>query len=173
MATSFGFGPEELFEFVHHQLAGIIHGDDAQARSLFLAENLPGHDIGVVLHGGNDDLVSAADVGSSPGLGHEIDAFGGPANKNDFAGIGGVEKSPHHFASLLVALGGPFGEGVHAAMNIGVLRLVVIHDGIDHGLGLLGSGGVVQVNERLAVNLCRQNREILAQAVDVVAGFPG
>ena len=49
---------------------------------------------------------------------------------------------------------------MHAAMNVGVVVLVVARDRVDHRLRLLRRGGVVEVDQRLAVNLLLENREI-------------
>jgi hypothetical protein len=39
---------------------------------------------------------------------------------------------------------------------------------VEHGLRLLRRGGVVEIDERLAVDLHRQDREVRADAGDVV-----
>jgi hypothetical protein len=67
---------------------------------------------------------------------------------------------------------------VHAAVNIGVVFLVVVAHGVDDGARLLAGGAVVQVCERVAVDLLVQDREVLAHVVNVeevaaVVGRPG
>ena len=56
------------------------------------------------------------------------------------------------FAGFLVALGGLHAEGVDSAMDVGVVAFVVVHEGLNDGGGFLGGGGVVQVDQRLAVD---------------------
>src|SRR5580692_1871438 len=107
---------EQLFKFVQQKLARIVDGSHSQIRTLLLAKNLPRDDIGVMLHGGDNDLVSVANVGASPRLGHEVDALGGSAHKNNFPGIGGVQKPLHGRARFFVTCRSFFGESVHAAM---------------------------------------------------------
>ena len=77
--------PEQLREFVEQQLAAIVDRGDAQLRALFFAQHLPGHDVGVVLHGGDQDFVACADVLAAVGLRDQVDAFGGAADENNFA----------------------------------------------------------------------------------------
>ena len=59
-------------------------------------------------------------------------------------------------------MGGAIAECVYAAVHVGIIAAVVIADGLDHALGLLGGGGVVEVDQRMAVNLLREDREIAA-----------
>ncbi len=58
----------------------------------------------------------------------------------------------HGRARGFVLFGRAFGKIVHAAMNVGVAALVVAHDRVDHRARLLRRGGVVEIDERLAVN---------------------
>src|ERR1700733_4204107 len=55
-------------------------------------------------------------------------------------------------------------------MDIGVGSLVVANDCVNHCARFLGRGGVVQINQRLSVNLLLQDREIGANSLDVKAG---
>src|SRR5574341_18790 len=48
------------------------------------------------------------------------------------------------------------------AVDVRVLRLVVAGDAVDDRLRLLAGGGVVQVNQRFAVDLSLQGGEVLA-----------
>src|SRR6266446_2302315 len=48
-------------------------------------------------------------------------------------------------------------------MHIGVFMFLITSDDIEDGARLLGGGGVVEVNQRMAVDALPQNREILAE----------
>src|SRR5207245_10816198 len=67
-------------------------------------------------------------------------------------------------ARRLVCLGGAEGAVVGAAMDVGVRRAVVLGDGVDARLWLLGRRGVVEIHERMTVLPLAQQREIGAQA---------
>ena len=41
---------DELFKFIHDQLAAIVDGADAQAGAFFLAQDLPGNNVRVMFH---------------------------------------------------------------------------------------------------------------------------
>ncbi len=60
--------PDQAFQLVDAQRAVVIHRRHAQDRALLLAEHLPGHDVGVVLHHRDDDLVSGAHASPAVGL---------------------------------------------------------------------------------------------------------
>src|ERR1700730_15393270 len=120
-----------------------------------------------MLHGGDNDFVSAPDVGASPRLGHEVDALGGSAHENNFPSISGVQETLHGRARFLVSCRSLFGKSVYAAMNIGIVRGVVVDQGIDDGLQLLCGGGVIEIDERLIVNFSRQDRKIGTNFMDI------
>src|ERR1700724_325828 len=54
----------------------LIRSDDAEARALLVAENLPGDDVRVVLHRRDDDLVARPDAHAPEGLGDQVDQIG-------------------------------------------------------------------------------------------------
>ncbi len=70
-------------------------------------------------------------------------------------------------AGVLVVLGGALAEQVDAAMNVGVVGRVVVLQGVQHGARLLGGGGVVEIDERLAAHLLAQDGEVVADALHV------
>ena len=53
---------EQLFVLVQQQLAVVVDGDDLEVGALFLAQNLPRDDVGVMLHSRNDDFIALAYV---------------------------------------------------------------------------------------------------------------
>ena len=76
---------EQPLELVHEQLASIVHRRDAEHGALPLAEQLPGHDVRVVLHRGDEDFVSRADVRVPPRARDEVDALGRVPRVDDLA----------------------------------------------------------------------------------------
>ena len=69
----------------------------------------------------------------------------------------------HAFARGFVGAGGAIAQFVNAAVDIGVVVLVVAADGIEDGARLLRGGGVVEVDERMAVDLLIEDREVGAE----------
>jgi hypothetical protein len=71
------------------------------------------------------------------------------------------------FPGLFVARGRLLGEGVQAAVDVGVIALVVLDERIDDGQRLLAGGGVVQVDQRFAVDGALQYGKVLPYRFDV------
>ena len=84
-----------------------------------------------------------------------------------------LRKRRTRLARRLVGLGRGVGEIVQAAMDVGVFVLVGVHEPVEDGLRLLRRGGVVEIDERLAVRALGQDREILPDLLDVVRGGGG
>ena len=79
--------PEQFRKFVEQQLAVVVDRSDAKLGALFVAQNLPRHDVGVMLHCGDQHFVAGLNVGAAKGLRDQIDAFGGAADENDFVRV--------------------------------------------------------------------------------------
>lgn len=133
-----------------------------------LAQEVPGHDVGVVLHDREHDLVALLDVGLAPGRCHEVDGLGDIAGEDDFFTTRRVDEFRYLAARALVSLGRGIGEIVQAAVHVGVLALVGFRHAVEHRIRLLRRGGVVEIDQRLAINLHRQRGEILSHAGDVI-----
>ena len=139
---------------------------------LALAVEVPGHDVGVVLHDREHDLVALADSHAAERAGDEVDRLGGVAGEDDLLGAAGIEEAAHGLARLLEALRRRVGEVVQAAVHVGVLEAVGVIHRLDHRARLLRRGAVVEIDERLAVDLAEQDREVGADALDVVGPPP-
>ena len=51
-------GPQQARELFEPQLIHVVDSRDAQSRAAALAQQLPGHDVGVVLHLGDEDFIA-------------------------------------------------------------------------------------------------------------------
>ena len=67
-----------------------------------LAEQLPRHDVRVVLHRRDEHLVAGADVGVAPGARDQVDALGGVAREDDLAHRPRVDERAHLLARAFV-----------------------------------------------------------------------
>ncbi len=163
-----GLGPEQALELVHEQLALVRHRDPLQHRTLALAVEVPRHDVGMMLHDGEHDLVALADLHAAVGRGHEVDGLGSVAGEDDLVDARGIEEAAHDLARVLEALRRGVREIVQAAVNVGVFEAIGVVHGLDHRQRLLGGGAVVEIDQRLAVDLAEQDREIGPELLDVV-----
>ena len=70
---------QQLFVFVHVQFTGVIDGDDFQHRAGLFAQQLPGDDIGVVFHRGDDDFIPGAQPAPAVALRDQVYPLRGAA----------------------------------------------------------------------------------------------
>ena len=145
---------------VGQELAAVGHGDDADDDAPAVAQELPGDDVAVVLHDGDDDLVALAEEGFTERRSQEVDALGGSACEDNLARGAGVDELADGLACPFVQLGRLLGEEVDAAVHVGIDRVVLLGNGIDHAAWFLRGGAVVEIDERLAVDRAAENGEV-------------
>ena len=151
---------QEFFVLVQEKLPVVVERGNLQDGAGLLGEDLPGDDVGVVLHPRDDYLVAFADVLAAVGLGDEVDSLGGSPDVDELVVLGGIDEAADLAAGGLVVVGGVLAEGVNAAMDVGVLGYVVVDQGVDDALGFLAGGGVVQVDQGVAVDFLVKDREV-------------
>ena len=154
---------EQLLVFVEQHVAAVVDRRDAELGALLGAQHLPRHDVGVVLEMGDDHLVALLHVAPAPGLGHEVDRLGRAAHPHDGVVRRRVDESAHLLARRLEGVGRAGGQRMRGAMHVRVLVRVEMRQPVDHGLRLLRGRGVVEPDERLAVDVFAQDREVAAE----------
>ena len=164
----FGTRPQKFLKLVEEKIAIVVDRRPFDDNAVAFPEEMPGHDVGVVLHDREHDLIAFTEVRLAPGRGDEVDRFGDVAGEDDFLIAPGVDELRHFRARALVGLRRRVGEVVEAAMNIGVFAGVGLHEALKYRLGLLRRRGVVEIDQRLAVNLQGERRKILADTCDIV-----
>ena len=144
------------------------HRDVAQLNASLLSQHLPGNDVRVVFHFREDDRVAFLQVGSTPGVGDEVDGFGRAAGDDDLLG---VEALLEFRAAGFVAFGGFACEGVDCTVHVGIgLGVVRIHR-VNDDLWFLGRRSVVEVDQRIAVHLTLEDGELRSKRHDLTASI--
>ena len=141
-------------------------GMNSRSPSTLLDEELPRDEVGVVLHLGQDDRVAAGDVAPAPRVGDEVDRLGRVAGEDDLVAVGGVDEA----ADL--------GPGPSRTPRSPSRRSCRCRDGrwrCTRGSSrrrasmttcrLLAARRRVEVDERMAVDLLVEDREVAAQRV--------
>jgi hypothetical protein len=145
-------------ELVERELPVVVDLQVADLRADLLAQELPGHDVGVVLHLGEHDRVARADVAAAPGVSHEVDRLRGVLREDRLlrrrAQPGGGALPP-----ALVEVRRLHRERIDAAVDVRVVVRVVVRDRVDDHARLLRGRARVQVHEPLAL----QHRELAGQ----------
>jgi hypothetical protein len=66
IATSLVRGVSSFFEFVDQEIAFVVHVSPFDDGAMTFPEEMPGHDVGMVLHDREHDLVAVPDVRLAP-----------------------------------------------------------------------------------------------------------
>ncbi len=128
---------------------------------------MPRHNVGVVLHLRDDDFVISLAKLFGEDCCQQIDAFGGAAGEDDFVCVVCANEFRNGFARLFVCQRGLYAQIMHAAVNVGVLCGIDARNLVDDALRLLCGGGVVEIDERLAIDFLFQNGKIGAYFFDI------
>jgi len=156
----------------HVQSLARRQGNRFQDGARAFAQHLPGNDIGMVFGSGYDDFVSRFDhAGRGDGIRRQVDAHRAAGSEQDFRRFRRVDEPRHRFPRFFMRFRRELAQVVGAAVHIGVFRIVVMADGVQHGQGFLRSGRIIQVNERLAVHAGFQNGELRANGCCVKHGY--
>ena len=159
---------DERLEIVEQEVAGVVDRGDAQHDADAVAQQLPGHDVGVVLEGRDDHLVAGLHEGAAEAVGDQIERLGGVAGEHDLVGAAGVDEARDLFASALEGVGGELAHPVHPPVHVGIVGFVSVPHGVEHLARLLGTGRGIQIDQRVAEDLLRQDREVGPDALDIV-----
>ena len=149
------------------QLGVLGERDPADLEPALGRQDLPRHDVGVMLQHGEHDGVPVAQVGTAPRARHQVDRLGGVLGEHDLGGVVAADEPGHVTPNRLHGVGRTLGELVDAPMNVGVDRLVEPRHGVDHALGLLGRRSRVEERQAVPLDALVQHRELGSQAVGI------
>ena len=165
-----GAGGKQSLESHEVDFAARRDGRDDDLGAGALGDDLPRHDVGVVLEMGEQDLIAGLEVGPTPALGDEVDALGGAAHEDAAPGVLEPEELRDGTAGGFVGGGGLLAQEVDATVDVGVLLGVIAFEGLDDDRRLLGSRRVIEVGQRTAAHGTSQDREVLAAGGDIERG---
>ncbi len=151
-------GPRVPFALDPREVEAAVRLDSGyeDSTATALRRQLPGDDIAVVLHLGEEDGIALGKVRVSPGRGDEVDRLGGPARENDLGVLLRSYESPDFGTGFLEGRRRFLAEGVDGAVDVGVAARVKARAGLDDGDGLLGGRRVVEVGELAAAEGSRR-----------------
>ena len=114
---------EQLLEFVDQEIAFVVDRRPFDHRALALAQEMPGHDVGVMLHDREHDLVARLDALAPERVGDQVDGLGGVAGEDDLFRARRIEEGADVLARALIGFGRGIGEVMQAAMHVGIFAV--------------------------------------------------
>src|SRR5690606_39531875 len=87
-----GLGGDEAVQVGHIEGPVGVHGDVAEAGAAPAGGQLPGDEVAVVLHGGEEDLVPLPEAGPVT-VGHQVDGLGGVPDEDDLRRLPRVDEA--------------------------------------------------------------------------------
>ncbi len=108
-------------------------------------QQLPWHDVGMMLQLREHDPVARLHVRQAPALRDQIDALGRAAHEDDLVLTRGAYEFGYLPARGLIAQCHLRAAGINAAMDGGVIPAERIAHRVDHGLRFLRGGGGVEI----------------------------
>ena len=158
-------------ELVELQLALVIHGDCEELGAGASGDVLPGHEVGVVLHLGDEDDVARAEVVEPPRVGDEVDGGSDVPGEDHLARRLRIDEGASLLARTLEGFSRPLPEVVDPAVDVRVGGLVELSHRVENLARFLRRGRRVEVGERLPVDLLLEDGKIRAQLARVELGF--
>src|SRR5581483_6379118 len=118
------------------------------------------------------DLVAGTDATAPERLGDEVDRLGRSADEDDLARRSRSDEAPDGLARALEGARRLLGERVDAAVDVRVRLLVEARDRFYDATWLLRRRGVVEIDERPAVDAAGEDRKLRPDGRDHEAGRP-
>ena len=115
---------EEALERLEVERPLVGHGHVPEAELPLAGEEDPRHQVRVVLHLGQEDLVPLDERPPRPGVDDEVDRLRRPLGEDDLLALPRPEERPHPVPGALVELGRLLPQRVDRAVDVGVRPLV-------------------------------------------------
>src|SRR5436190_14913343 len=119
------FRREQLIELFESERAVVAHRSEAKTRADPFCQNLPRHEVAMVLHLGEQNNVARPDKLSAPCLRNEVDTLRSPASEHDLIRARRADVLRDACPSRFVGLSRARAQLAESAMNIRVVGLVV------------------------------------------------
>ncbi len=144
---------QALFEFLDMEHALVIHRREDKLRALSLPDEMPGNDIGVMLHDRQEDFIALADIWHAISISDRIDRLSSVLREHNFVDGANVQKTANCFARLFISVCCSIREKMQTAMHICIFICVCMGNSVNDALRLLRRSTIIQINKRLAMNL--------------------
>ena len=121
----------------------------------------------MVFHFREENHVACPNKFSAPCLGYKIDAFRGSTREDDFVSACSADVFCDTLARFFISFRSARTQHVQAAMDVRVFVFVELPKRVDDGPRFLRGRSAIKINQRMAVRLFAENREILTDGAPV------
>ena len=142
------------------EVAVLLEVDVLERRARRLGDELPRHEVAVVLRDGDDDLVASLDIAEAIAVGDEVQRLRRILREDDLLRTSRIDELRRAHARVLVDLRCLDRERIGAAVRIGIAAAVVTADGLDDLLRFLRRRAVVEISDLFPIHLHLEKREI-------------
>ena len=151
-------------ERLHVQRAVVENRRDDEPRSRARGDELPRHDVGVVLHVRDQNFVALAQIRAAPARGDEVDRLRRAAREHAFPRLARADERRGAFPRVFERGRRRLAQMIKPAVNVRVFLGIKPGNGIDDALRFLRRGGAVEIRE---TGISAQQREIRPDFFDV------
>lgn len=99
--------------------------------------------------------------------GEQVQRLGGATRKDDFPCFLGMDEISNGLSGMFVSLGRLLAQIMHSTVNVAVLVQVIVTLTLNDTQRFLRSGGIVEINQGLTIDLLVKDGELLSYFVDV------
>src|SRR6266487_6591102 len=158
---------KQLRKLLERKPAIVAYWHEAQPDAHSFSQQLPWHQVAVMLHFREEDHVSSPKKFCAPRMRHKVYAFRSSARKHDFVRRRSVQVARHALARSFVSFRRTRAQLVKPTMHVGVFVLVVMPKRIDYRPRFLRRRGTVKVDQGMTTRLFAEDREILAEGIPI------
>ena len=151
---------DESLQFGEYQVAILVDGDSPEFCSPLLCHLLPRYNVGMMVEGGDNDIVARRDILPSEGLCNEVDTLCGTTHEDDILGTGCMDEAGYLLTGSLVGIGSTGSQRMCTAMDVGVIVFVIVTDLVNHLQRLLRGGTVVEPYQIVSIHLLVEHGEV-------------
>jgi hypothetical protein len=121
---------------------------------------LPWNNVGMMLKGRDQNFIARLQARAQKTLGYQVDCLGSSTCEYHFLAGAGIDEAAHFFTRTFKLISGTLAERMNTPVNVGVILLVILTDGIDDNLRMLARCCIVQIDQRMSIHLLVQDREV-------------
>ena len=144
------------FDILCGQIAVFFEINVFERCSFGFGHHLPGHAVAMMFRNRNHDFVPSIDIVQAIAIRHEVQRLCSVLGEDDFLRALGFDKLGRAFPRTLVNIRGLDGQGIGAAMRVGIAAAIVAADSLNHLFRLLGGGAIVEIRHLAAIDFMIQ-----------------